>query len=45
MSEEKEQTGAAPKRMSLKKSSSSNAAMQGTKKVQVEVRKKKIIVI
>ncbi len=44
MSEEKEQTGAAPKRMSLKKSSSSNAAMQGTKKVQVEVRKKKIIV-
>ncbi len=44
MSEEKEQTSGAPRRMSLKKSSSSTAAVQGTKKVQVEVRKKKIIV-
>ncbi len=42
MSEEKQETGA-PKRMSLKKSSGTSA-VQGTKKVQVEVRRKKVIV-
>src|SRR5574344_104985 len=42
MSEENK--NGAPKRMSLKKSSGSGAVVQGSKKVQVEVRKKKVII-
>ena len=42
MSEENQSNGI--KRMSLKKSTSSSTAVQGNKKVQVEVRKKKILV-